>query len=182
MRKNLLFSLGRKLMTLQKKIEEECLIELDSFRIKPDTANGFKYVVRTPKCYLYDDATHTQVQEYLPKGINLKEYILQNFSSTTHEALRPQCYQLGKVLAQYILGFNRMTDPKLYTKLWKNNEMQDLKHMINYDWLLERIDQFPKVLGGAKEVFVKVKKQALYELLANSEALAPIHGDLWPGK
>jgi thiamine kinase-like enzyme len=75
-----------------------------------------------------------------------------------------------------------MTDPKLYTKLMKNKEMQDLKHMINYDWLLERIDQFPKVLGEARDVFVKVKEQAMEELKANPKALVPIHGDLWPGK
>jgi hypothetical protein len=165
-----------------KQVEDECLIELDSFRIKPDEANVFKYVVRTPKCYVYDEATHTQIQEYLPNGINLKEYILQNFTSPTPEALRPQCHHLGKVLAQYITGFNRMTDPKLYTKLRKNKEMQDLKHMINYDWLLERIDQFPKVLGEARDVFVKVKEQAMEELKANPKALVPIHGDLWPGK
>jgi hypothetical protein len=169
-------------MTFQKQIEEECLIELDSFRIKADEANVFKYVVRTPKCYLYDDATHTQIQEYLPNGINLKEYVLKNFSSPTPESLRLQCHQLGKALAQYITGFNRMTDPKLYTKLMKNKEMQDLKHMINYDWLLERIDQFPKVLGEARDVFVKVKEQAMEELKANPKALVPIHGDLWPGK
>jgi hypothetical protein len=107
---------------------------------------------------------------------------LQNFASPTPESLQPQCHQLGKVLAQYITGFNRMTDPKLYAMLMKNKEMQDLKHMINYDWLIERIDQFPVVLEEAREIFVKVKEQALEELKAKSETLAPIHGDLWPGK
>jgi hypothetical protein len=114
--------------------------------------------------------------------MNLKEYILQNFPSPTPESLRLQCHQLGKALAQYITGFNRITDQNLYAKLMKNKEMQDLKHMINYDWLLERIDQFPTILEEAREVFVKVKGQALDELKANPEDLAPIHGDLWPGK
>jgi hypothetical protein len=167
---------------LLKQVEDECLIELDSFRIKPDEANVFKYVVRTPKCYLYDDATHTQIQEYLPNGINLKEYILQKFSTPTPESVQPQCHQLGKVLAQYITEFNRMTDPNLHAKLARNKEMQSVKHMINYDWLLERIDQFPTILEEAREVFVKVKEQAMEELKANPKALAPVHGDLWPGK
>jgi hypothetical protein len=165
-----------------KQIEEECLKELGTFRVTSDHANLFKYVVRTPKCCFYDDATHTQIQEYVPNGINLKTYMLTNFSSPTAESFRPQCHQLGKALAQYIPGFNSKTDRKLYQELKRNKEMQDLKHMINYDWLIQRIDQFPAILEEAREVFIKVKEQALEELKGSPEDLAPIHGDFWPGK
>ncbi len=60
--------------------------------------------------------------------------------------------------------------------------MQSLKHMINYDWLIERIEQFSTIVEEAMEVFVKVKERALNELKPEPEDLAPIHGDLWPGK
>lgn len=60
--------------------------------------------------------------------------------------------------------------------------MQALKHMINYDWLVQRIDQFPSILEEAREVFVQVKEQALDELRAALEDLQPIHGDLGPVK
>jgi hypothetical protein len=122
------------------------LKELASFRINADQASPLQFVVRTPKCYLYDDAIKTQIQEYLPNGINLKSYVLQNFPSPTPEFLRPQCHQLGKALAQYISRFNRKTDAKLRKEVERNKEMQALKHMINYDWILERVDQFPGIL------------------------------------
>ena len=80
------------------------------------------------------------------------------------------------------MGFNRKTDAKLHEELERNKAMQALKHMINYDWLLQRVDQFPSILEEAREVFVKVKEQALDELNAVPEDLKPIHGDLWPGK
>jgi hypothetical protein len=163
-------------------IEAECLKELGPFRINPDQASTFQYVVRTPKRYLYDDVTNTQIQEYLPSGIDLKTYALQNFPSPTPEALRPQCHQLGKALAQYITGFNGKTDAKLHEELRRNKEMQALKHMINYDWLLQRVDQFPGILEETREVFVNVKEQALDELNAAPGELKPIHGDFWPGK
>lgn len=163
-------------------IEGECLKELAPFRTNPHQTSTFQYVVRAPKCYLYDDATNTQIQEYLPNGINFKTYALQNFPSPTPKSLRPQCHQLGKALAQYIMGFNRKTDAKLHEELERNKAMQALKHMINYDWLLQRVDQFPSILEEAREVFVKVKEQALDELNAVPEDLKPIHGDLWPGK
>jgi len=165
-----------------KQIEAECLRELGDFCVTSDEADLFKYIIRMPKCYLYDDATHTQIQEYLPHGINLKTYILENFPSSTPKSLRPQCHQLGKALAQYVAGLNDKTDPKLYAELKRNKEMQNLKHMINYDWLIERIDQFPTILEEAREVFVNVKKQALEESKRSPEDLAPVHGDLWPGK
>jgi hypothetical protein len=169
-----------------KRIEEECLNALASFRISPDEAGVFNYVVRTPKCYLYDDATHTQIQEYLPNGINLKTYAFQHFPSPTPESLRPRCHQLGRELAQWITGFHRKPENKVQLKLFAelkgNKEMQSLKHMINYDWLLQRIDRFPDILTRSRETFVKVKEQALDELQRNPEDLKTIHADFWTGK
>jgi hypothetical protein len=170
---------------------------LVSFRINPDQADTFKYVIRTPKCYLYDDATNTQIQECLPNGINLKAYALKNFPSPTPAYLRPQCHQLGKALAQYITGFHHKTkkevkdwlrekrdapEPKLYAEIKSNGDMQRIRHMTYYDWLLERIDIFPGFLEEAREVFVKVKEKAAEELKGPPGDLLPIHGDFWTGK
>lgn len=177
-----------------KRIEVECYKALTSLCANPDQGSQFKYIVRTPQCYLYDDTTNTQILEYLHDGINLKNYALQNFPSPTPESFRPQCYQLGKALAQYIMTLHQETEkeakswlskgrvetePKLYSTLKNNKQMQDLKHVINYDWLLQRIDQFPTILEEAREVFVQVKEMALSEL---NDTLTPIHGDYWTGK
>jgi hypothetical protein len=83
-------------------------------------------------------------------------------------------------LGEWITGFYRKgSETKLYQEVKGNKEMQALKHMINYDWLLQRIDQFPGILEGARDVFVKVKEKAANEL---DGELTPIHGDFWPGK
>ena len=156
--------------------------ELVDFRIDGDKESPFHYIVRTPKFYHFDETAKNQVFEYLPNGINLKSYILQSFPSPTPAILQSQCHQLGKVLAQYITGFTRKTDAKLLVELEKNLEMQSLKHMINFDWLLERVDQFPHILEPAREIFTEVKQQALDDLKVSPENLWPIHGDLHPGK
>lgn len=181
------------------RVEEVCLKALNSAELGKDEASGddggFKFVVRTPKCLMYDDATRTQVQEYLTNGTTLKAYTMKNYSSPTSESLRPQCHRLGKVLAYWVLGFHRKTardieewsrdkegktEPSLYAGIKGNRELQALKHMINYGWMLERVDQFPDILGESREVFKQVKAHAAAELKKGD--LMPIQGDFWTGK
>ncbi|KAI0127474.1 kinase-like domain-containing protein [Xylariales sp. AK1849] len=171
-----------KLTTFRCLIEEECLKALASFRItaKPDPISPYNYVVRTPKCFLFDEKSNTQVQEYLPNGVDLKTYALKNFPSPTPESQRPQCLQLGKSLGKWLRAFHDWTaeHPKLGAELAKNQEMQAMKHMINYQWLIRRIEQFPDILGEAKEVFEEVEMMAAEELKGD---IQPIHGDFWSG-
>ncbi|KAH6672005.1 kinase-like domain-containing protein [Halenospora varia] len=157
------------------KIENECLKALATFRIP-------NYIVKTPKTYFYDDAAHTAIQEYLPNGIDLKTYLLKSLASPTLPFFQPACHELGKSLSLYITELYQVVEsiPDLHKELKGNIQMQDLKHMINYDWLLERVIQFPEILAEAKEVFVKVKEQALVELKSPKD-LKYIHGDFWPG-
>ena len=179
------------------RVEEKCIEELASFCIDSSQESAFKYVVRTPKLYFYDETAHMQIQEYLPTGINLKAYVLQNFAPPTPESLRPQCHKLGKVLAQYITRFHHKTEkeargwlsekknvpaPKVYAAAKDNMEMQKIRHMTYYDWIIQRIDNFPKVLEEAREVFLKVKDMAVDELAGKFEDLMPIHGDFSTGK
>ncbi|KAJ0335748.1 hypothetical protein COL922a_008820 [Colletotrichum nupharicola] len=58
--------------------------------------------------------------------------------------------------------------------------MQDLKLMVNYDWLLERVEQFPDILKDAKDVFVRLREQGIDELKNGSAASTVIHGDFCP--
>lgn len=62
-----------------------------------------------------------------------------------------------------------------------NVELQQLKHFINFSWLLDRVGQFPSILEEAKDVFEKVKEMAANELKDQSK-LQVIHGDFWTGK
>ncbi|KAF4981044.1 hypothetical protein FZEAL_3096 [Fusarium zealandicum] len=176
-------------------VEAECLAELSLMQVHTNEPGIAKYVVRTPKNLDYHDPTKTQVQEYLPGMVDLKSYCLEYFSSPTHESLQPQCHQIGKALAKYIAHFHDTTkrtlqDPasqnnsgpllKLDTILNSSMEMQALKHTINYDWLLQRVEQFPEILAKARNVFEQVKAMASDEISSESRELTIIHGDFCP--
>lgn len=145
----------------------------------------------TPKCYFYDEASNTQILEFLPNGIDLKNYVLTNFSSPTPLSYRPHFQQLGKELAQWIIGFHRKADEdagdaskrgeksELYAGLENCGFMQDLKFKINYDWLIESIESFPDVLEEARECFEEFRSAAQEDRKGD---LMPIHGDFWTGK
>ncbi|KAK0123703.1 hypothetical protein ONS95_008713 [Cadophora gregata] len=168
-------------------IEAECFKALADFTVTEEVAAPtsqrdvtFRTSVRTPKVFLYDASTNTQVIEYLPNYANLKDYICSHINSATSFEMMPHCRALGKAIGQYISAFHKNSDVKLRETLRGNRQMQSLKHMINYDWMIDRVDQFPDILGGAKSVLTEVKDMALKEL-ENEGDLSFIHGDLCPG-
>ncbi|KAH8902612.1 hypothetical protein BR93DRAFT_962166 [Coniochaeta sp. PMI_546] len=175
-------------------VEFECLKSLSSVEMHLEHPGAGQCTVRTPKCLYYDEETKTQIQEYIPEGINLKAYATKYFSSPTTPSLRPQCHDIGKLLAQYIVKFHSRTtrsggnaaeggieaQSSIREVLNSNKEMQALKHFINYDWLIQRIDQFPHILSEARDVFTQVKEDALKEL-DMAEHLTTVHGDFWTG-
>ncbi|KAJ4199964.1 hypothetical protein NW767_007944 [Fusarium falciforme] len=167
-------------------------MELNSVEIHLNQLGGANCTVRTPRCFYYDDDTKTQIQEYLPNTVDLKTYIQTHFSWSTLKKLELPCRNVGKTLAEYISKFHLASEhmvqrtaamegaqspPKQFPALRSNEQMQSLKHMINYDWLLQRIDQFPEILSEARDVFYQVKLQALLE-----SDDKPIHGDFCPQK
>lgn len=181
-------------------MEEKFLKALELVRVDKGCINIgggelTRFVVRTPKCYLYDDDKKTQIQESLPYALDLKTYAIKHFPSPTPPSLKSQCHQLGRSLAHYIHSFHRLTErqvggwrrsgseasakPALYAELERHKDMQELKHTINYDWLLQRVDMFPDILGDVKDTLEKVKRAAQDDLASD---LLPIHGDFWTGK
>ena len=140
----------------------------------PDVYN---FLARTPKYYHHDRTTHTQVLEWVSQGINLKAYALKYFLLTLPTCIT-QCTQLGGTLSKYAQEFHKLSE--VFEPLRDNCDMQKLKQMINYDWLVERIAMFPEILEEAREDFVKVKEMATVEL--TTEKLVSIHGDFWTGK
>ncbi|KAH7110681.1 kinase-like domain-containing protein [Dactylonectria macrodidyma] len=175
-------------------VEAVCLTELNSVEVELNQPSSAKYIARTPKCLHYDHETKTQILEYLPGVVNLKDYVLSHFPSPTPQSLQPQCHNLGKALAGYIVRFhseakkavlrsdagtNLEPFPTLHVGLEHSEEMQTLKHMINYDWLLQRVNQFPEILSEATDIFSQVKEEALKEL-SNARELTAIHGDFCP--
>ena len=177
----------------------KCLKAFEAVRGDSPPSNNdsaINFVVRTPKCYYFDEDTNTQIQESLPKALDLKTYALKHFSSPTTESQQVFCHELGASLGRYIRSFHRTTEqqvsewrntsegsgdakPAMYAELASHGDMQALKHTINYDWLLQRVDMFPEILADSKPIFEKVKQAAKEELEGD---LLPIHGDFWTGK
>ncbi|KAI1476464.1 kinase-like domain-containing protein [Daldinia eschscholtzii] len=165
-------------------IEEECLKALSAFPIvgKADETIPYNFIVRTPKFYYFDEENNTQVQELLEDGIDLKTHTLRNFTGSDLEVAKTQSLQLGKALGRWLKGFHTWAaqQPELRRTVAANKELQQLKHSINFSWLLDRVKQFPNVLGGAEDVFKEVGKMAAVELEDDSQ-LQVIHGDFWTG-
>ncbi|KAI0540880.1 kinase-like domain-containing protein [Xylaria digitata] len=167
------------------RIEEECLRALSEFPIEgkavlpDDTVN---FTVRTPKFYHFDEQNNTQVQEILHNGKDLKTYALGAYTANTPNAARPQCIQLGRALGKWLRNFHNWsaTQTHLRKMVAENKDLQQLKHYINFSWLLDRVAQFPSILNEAKDVFEKVKDMAAKEL-EDENKLQAIHGDFWTG-
>ncbi|KAI8954624.1 kinase-like domain-containing protein [Xylaria longipes] len=173
-----------KLTLFRCRIEEECLRALSRFPIegKAESQGGINFTVRAPKFYHFDEESNTQIQEILRSGKDLKTYALKSYSADTHGAVRPQCVQLGRALGKWLRNFHNWsaTQADLRKTVAGNTDLQQLKHFINYSWLLDRVGQFPAILSEAKEVFEKVKDMAAKEL-EDEGRLAVIHGDFWTG-
>ncbi len=140
--------------------------------------------VRPAKLYYYNSDTNTQVQEYLPDAISLKDYALKHFSATRDVSRKPACLDIGKSLGIWLRSFhhwaNQSEQSGLRGALKLNANLQELRHMTNYQTLVSDVDTCPEILSDAKEVFEKVERMAAEEL--GSGKLEVIHGDFWTGK
>lgn len=162
---------------------------------KADADDAYQFSVRTPRALYFDAASNTQVEEYLPAGIDLKNYALANFPPNTPESCRAGCNALGKAMGRWLRELHDRCaaqergpatstshQSKLKRLVSNNVEMQKLKYVINFEWLQGKPDKFPNVLGeDARQLFAKVRDMAAKELEDESQ-LEVIHGDFWTGK
>lgn len=170
-------------LTSAQVIEYESLIRLAGL---PRLQVEF-YTISTPKTYYFNYETNTQIQEYLPHAISLKEYALKHFSHPhpTTSTYKPPCDRLGHALGAWLRMFHGWSqEPKqaaLRETFAGNKDGQGLKNMINYQQLLQMVDRYPMILGDARDILQGVSDLAAEEL-ADETALCPIHGDFWTGK
>jgi hypothetical protein len=158
--------------------EEECLKALRGLSSTPGP-----FTVRVPKLFHYNKETNTQVLEYLADAVSLKEYALKHFQSQD-VSRKPLCHEIGRSLGAWLRGFHDwVTLPEqagLHELMRSNQQMQQLKHMVNYSFLVQTVADFPSILADAKEVFEQVEAMSAREL--ERPDLQVIHGDFWTGK
>lgn len=161
-----------------------CQVEVECLRAVADmpVPDGI-YAVRTPKLYYFNPVTNTQVQEYLPDAIDLKNYALQHFTFPD-PSRRPLCHELGHSIGAWLRQFHTWTSlpeqrAKLRDTMKSNEPLRNIRHTVNYKFLISTIDDYPSILSDAKDVFEKVERMAGAEL--QQPDLEIIHGDFWTG-
>ena len=163
------------------RIEESCLKALAE--LPPLTSPTC--MVRVPKLYRFDAETNTQIQEYLPDSIDLKTYLLRHLAPPAPTSLELICRSLGNGLGAWLRSFHDSSkhpkQSKLQDVIKLNNDMQTLKHTINYSRLVQTVKMFPSILGEAKDIFEQLEAMAKAEL-SDERKLRIIHGDFWTGK
>lgn len=147
------------------------------------SSDSYNFIARTPKLYDFNAETLNQLIELQPKGINLKDYAIQNFRLPTPQFLQPQCYALGRALGRWLKDFTEWSSQQTDHRelIAKNEFAQTVRHMVSYQWLKRRIEEFPSVLGDVSAVLEDVERTAAAELKEHDK-LRIIHGDFWTGK
>ncbi|KAK4210543.1 kinase-like domain-containing protein [Rhypophila decipiens] len=170
---------------------------LPSFRLSDSTnppsatTPDVDITVRTPRLDYFNTETNTQVQEYLPRGVDLKTYCLRYFSPTP-ASKRREFLALGEALGSWLRQFHGWTawptSPKDDAKLKmrdlarKNKPLQLLKNATYYQFLAHQmVDKFPAILGDHRALLEKLEVQYANELSDENENLQVVHGDFWTG-
>ncbi|KAK4250571.1 kinase-like domain-containing protein [Corynascus novoguineensis] len=168
---------GFQIPTTRCRAEIECLKAVSG--LAPTKGS---YAVRVPKFYYFNPDTNTQIQEYLPQALSLKDYALKYFSSPD-PSRKQLCLELGRSLGVWLRDFHRWAalpeQAKFRDGLRSNEPMQKIKHMANYQRLVGTVANFPAILGEAQETFEKIKDATAAEL--DRPDLQIIHGDFWTG-
>ena len=117
--------------------------------------------------------------EYVPNSVDLKTYILKHYPAPTPTLARAQCFELGQALGSWLRIFHKevMQNEELLEIVKQYDFAPMIKHMINFNWLAERVKTYPDILEEAKETFEQLEKYA-----ATEEKSQINHGDFWTGK
>jgi hypothetical protein len=146
-----------------------------------------------PRPHHLDEAHGSQIHELLPDSVDLKTYLLNPLSHSTYpsdpSSLEPHYHSLGVLLGRWTrsLHDDPVHQPALAKKLAESSaEAQRVKQHVNFNFAVERAEEFADVLSGekggghAKRVLEEVRQMAARELEGSD--LKIIHGDLNPAK
>lgn len=140
-------------------------------------------IVRTPKYYHYDKDHTNQILELMPRGITLRDYVPKYYAPTISKPSEPAAREIGKSLGSWLKRFTQWaaSHTELRDIAEKNNLGQYFRHLVTFGWLSERAEQYPGILGDAKELLAEVQQAADAEL-KDPNKVQVVHGDFWPGK
>lgn len=121
----------------------------------------------------------------MPRGMTLLDYVLKYHAAgpVTNPSDAEAARKIGKTLGSWLKGFTQWaaSHAELHTEAEKTGQGQFFRHLVTFTWLKDRVEQYPAILGDAREVFAKVEEAVTDELKVPSK-LQLIHGDFWTGK
>lgn len=167
--------------------EESMLHALDGVCYAVTTPSG-SAVVTTPRLYMFNRDTNTQVHEDFLGAIDLTT-VLQ---STNVDRILPESgrQSVGYALGSWLRFFHNWTSESSQAKLREivgpNKGMRQLKCLITYDSFIEILKRHPETIEGHKETLETVRTAMRHEFerppTEGDEIRGLIHGDFWAGK
>ncbi|BCR83890.1 uncharacterized protein ACHE_11292A [Aspergillus chevalieri] len=163
---------------------ERCVIEemiLNALTTLPPSTIKSS-IVNTPYLYHFDHSTHTQILEDLPAAQDLKSFTIAH----GHDLPESLARSIGRGLGEWLRAFHAWTEDdaqrSLKGKICADRLMAELKFSVNYDILVQKLQQFPGALEASRDVFEKVREMARGEIgKFQGEGFGLIHGDFWTG-
>lgn len=167
--------------------EESMLHALDGVCYTITTPNG-PAVVTTPRLYMFDRDTYTQVHEDFLGATDLTTILKSaNVNQILPESGRLSVgYALGSWLRFFHNWASQPAQATLRERVGPNKGMRQLKCLITYDSFIEILERHPETIEGHKETLEAVRNTMKYEFerppTEGDEIRGLIHGDFWAGK
>jgi len=159
---------------------------LSTFKCTTTTDRVF---IKTPRLYLFNKETNTQVHKDFVDTVDLKSI----FISPTANAIlsKSLTVSISRALGAWTRSFHvwasASAQATLRVEIGKNEPMRKLKLQITYDCFIQVLERFPDVLEGHRRTLEDVKDELEKEFSRSvedgqGEDWGIIHGDFWTGK
>lgn len=147
-------------------------------------------VMRSPRLYLFDRRSSTQVLEDCSNTTDLKTIITTPLVKEILPGSTPA--SVGHDIGSWLRHFHRWTSEpgqaQLRAAISQNTEARKLKRKITYDSFLGILETYPVLVEGHLDVLesIKVAMDAEFELneppIGDDGSWGLVHGDFWSGK
>lgn len=168
------------------KIFEELLLHT-LIEFPPSTPTN-AVTIKTPRLYLYDRGTNTQVLEDFPNTNDFKAlFYIANapefFSSPSTASIG---YHLGFWLPSFHEWASAPEQVALRGQAWQNDHMRKTKYSLTYDSISKVLGNYPELYEGHEktlEIFRDaMAKEFERPYIGQGDDYGILHGDFWSGK
>ncbi|KAM0461489.1 hypothetical protein ACHAPV_004194 [Trichoderma viride] len=166
--------------------EESMLHALDGVSHTISTPSG-PAVITTPRLYMFDRDTYTQVHEDFLGATDLTTILKSaNINQILPESSRQSVgYAMGSWLRFFHKWASEPAQATLRERVGPNKGMRQLKCLITYDSFIEILERHPETIEGYKETLEAVRTTMKHEFerppTEGDEIRGLIHGDFWAG-